>query len=126
MITRSGLAALAALAAVSAALSACASEEPDNQPPQPLWTINETQNLLKIASDDTILWNGEQATPEQLRELLAETVTMDPEPRLRFEPDIEASYELSAQVLRVIKESGVTKFGFVGNEKYRVPEPAEN
>ena len=42
------------------------------------------------------------------------------EPELQFEPEALASYELSARVLQIIKQSGVTKFGFVGNEKYRV------
>ena len=31
-----------------------------------------------------------------------------------------ASYDRSSKVLQIIKTSGVTKFGFVGNEKYRV------
>src|ERR687890_258309 len=39
--------------------------------------------------------------------------------QLQFEPDASASYDLSAKVLNIIKGSGVTKFGFVGNEKYR-------
>ena len=30
-----------------------------------------------------------------------------------------ASYDLAAKTLNIIKGSGVTKFGFVGNEKYR-------
>ncbi len=30
-----------------------------------------------------------------------------------------ASYEIAARVLNDIKASGVTKFGFVGNERYR-------
>ena len=30
-----------------------------------------------------------------------------------------ASYDLSAKTLNTIKASGVTKFGFVGNEQYR-------
>ena len=38
---------------------------------------------------------------------------------LQFEPDALASYERSARVLEIIKASGVTKFGFVGNERYR-------
>ena len=44
---------------------------------------------------------------------------MKPEPELQFEPEPQASYDLSVKVLQVIKGSGVTKFGFVGNEKYR-------
>ena len=42
------------------------------------------------------------------------------EPELQYEPESEASYDLAAKVLNIIKASGVTKFGFVGNEKYRV------
>ena len=30
------------------------------------------------------------------------------------------SYERSAEVLRIVEASRVTRFGFVGNEKYRV------
>lgn len=40
---------------------------------------------------------------------------------ITFEPSPDADYETSACVLKYIKESGATKFGFVGNEKY-VPE----
>ena len=45
---------------------------------------------------------------------------MPVEPELQFQPEAEASYDLAAQVLNIIKGSGVTKFGFVGNEQYRV------
>ena len=34
------------------------------------------------------------------------------------EPAAQASYDLSAHVLRTIKLSGATRFGFVGNERY--------
>ena len=56
---------------------------------------------------------------QMLRTLLAESADMEPEPELQFEPEANASYELAAIVLNAIKASGVTKFGFVGNEKYR-------
>ncbi|MEM1195412.1 MAG: biopolymer transporter ExbD [Pseudomonadota bacterium] len=121
MTARSSLGALALLATASGALSACASGS-DAEAAKPAWTINETTNVLAIASDNTILWNGEAASLEKLKGLLAETRAMDPEPQLRFEPAIEASYELSAGVLKIMKEAGVTKFGFVGNEKYPPPE----
>ena len=51
---------------------------------------------------------------------LQQTLTFAVEPELQFEPEANASYDLSAKVLNIIKGSGVTKFGFVGNEKYRV------
>jgi biopolymer transport protein ExbD len=41
------------------------------------------------------------------------------EPELQFEPEPLASYDITAKVLQIIKQSGVTKFGFVGNERYR-------
>ena len=40
------------------------------------------------------------------------------EPELQFEPEANASYDLSARVLNSSKGSGVTKFGVVGNERY--------
>ena len=41
------------------------------------------------------------------------------EPELQFEPAADASYAASSRTLATIKASGVTKFGFVGNERYR-------
>ncbi|MEO0698346.1 MAG: biopolymer transporter ExbD, partial [Pseudomonadota bacterium] len=51
---------------------------------------------------------------------LSDSIKMAVEPELQFEPDALASYDRSAKVLQIIKQSGVTKFGFVGSEKYRV------
>ena len=51
--------------------------------------------------------------------LLGETTMMETEPQLQFEPDANASYSLAVRTLQTIKASGVTNFGFVGNEKYR-------
>jgi len=51
--------------------------------------------------------------------LLADAKTK-PEPELQFEPDAQAGYDTAAHVLNWIKASGVTKFGFVGNEQYAV------
>ena len=45
---------------------------------------------------------------------------MVPEPELQFQPDPAAAYLHVDRILAVIKDSGVTKFGFVGNEQYGV------
>ena len=76
------------------------------------------ENILAVSGEDTVLWNGQAVTLDELRTLLKRTTEMPVEPQLRFEPEIGASFELSAKVLQVVKESGVTKFGFVGNEKH--------
>ncbi len=81
--------------------------------------VDPVKNKLVLTAQDQILWNGTPVTEGQLVTLLAETTRMSVEPELQFEPEALASYEISARVLQNIKASGVTKFGFVGNEKYR-------
>lgn len=88
---------------------------PNDTPP----LIDPIKNKLVLTQNNVILWNAEPISLGTLVTLLQESLTIDPEPELQFEPEALASYELSANVLRVIKQSGVTKFGFVGNEKYR-------
>ena len=88
----------------------------------PSGTAGETNpvvNKIVVTEGGTILWNGEQVTQEQLVTLLDVSGGLDPEPELQFEPEANASYEVPARTLRTIGASQVTKFGFVGNEKYR-------
>lgn len=92
-------------------------QDNSNTPPP---DIDPVKNKLVLTAQDQILWNAEPISLGQLVTQLQTTTTMNPEPELQFEPEALASYEISAQVLRIIKQSGVTKFGFVGNEKYRV------
>ena len=68
---------------------------------------------------ETHLENGTPINDGELVRNLEATKAITPEPELQFEPDQQASYDLSIRVLNVIKGSGVSKFGFVGNEKYR-------
>jgi biopolymer transport protein ExbD len=49
---------------------------------------------------------------------------MTPEPELQFQPDPAAVYDTVDRALAVVKGSGITKFGFVGNEQYRVFDKA--
>jgi biopolymer transport protein ExbD len=92
---------------------------PQGNPPPTDVVIDPVKNKLILTEQDVILWNGTQVTEGQLVTLMAETTRMTPEPELQFEPERLASYEITARVLNDIKASGVTKFGFVGNEKYR-------
>ena len=81
--------------------------------------IDPIKNKIVITPTNQILWNGTAITEGQLVGNLRETRTIQPEPELQYQPDAQASYDLSIKVLNVIKQSGVTKFGFVGNEQYR-------
>ena len=82
--------------------------------------IEPVKNKLVLTADNQILWNGNAISDGQLVTLLNQSKAIQPEPELQFEPEARASYDLSAKVLNIIKASGVTKFGFVGNEQYRV------
>ena len=86
----------------------------------PTNNVEPVKNKIVLSNNDEILWNGLAINDAQLVANLQQTLTFAVEPELQFEPEPNASYNLSAQVLNIIKQSGVTKFGFVGNEKYRV------
>ena len=92
------------------------SPDPNNPPPD---QIDPIKNKIVLTQTDEILWNGDTLSEAELVRNLNLTREIVPEPELQFEPEALASYELSARVLNVIKASGVTKFGFVGNERYR-------
>src|SRR5690606_30324312 len=73
--------------------------------------IDPVRNKIVLTPNNEILWNGEAITPNQLVGNLQQTLTFSVEPELQFEPEANASYDLSAKVLNIIKMSGVTKFG---------------
>jgi len=76
-------------------------------------------NKIVITPQGEILWNANPVNTNELVFQLQQTLTFPVEPELQFEPEANAQYELTANVLNIIKGSGVTKFGFVGNERYR-------
>lgn len=88
---------------------------PPDTPPPP---VLPDKNKVVLTQDNKILWNGNEITDRQLLDNLKLSLTLPVEPELQFEPEENAAYDLSVKVLNVIKGSQVTKFGFVGNEKY--------
>jgi len=92
---------------------------PGEAPPPLPNKPDPVRNKVVLTAGGTILWNDGAVSQGQLLALLHETARYPIEPELQFEPEADASYDLSAKVLNTIKLSGVTKFGFVGNERYR-------
>lgn len=90
---------------------------PMDQPP-PKNPVDKVKNKVTLDRMGLIMWNDEEISDGELFALLKKTLTFPVEPELQFEPDAEAPYDGAAKVLNVIKQSKVTKFGFVGNEKY--------
>ena len=87
----------------------------DNPNPPP---INPVRNKVVVTAAGGLVWNTTGIDGGELMSLLSATTKMDPEPELQFQPESEAGYEQSSKVLALIKQSKVTKFGFVGNEIY--------
>ena len=80
---------------------------------------NPLKNSLVIRTDGQLLWNGAVTSDGGLAGALAQVRAMSPEPEVQFRPDANAGYERAAQVLGIVKASGITRFGFADNEKYR-------
>ena len=90
-------------------------------PPAASWRQGflSTKNVLYVAPNDAILWNGQQVALSQIQGMLEATQTMDPIPELHLQPDASARYDTVDRVLAITKRANVSKMGFVGNEAYR-------
>ena len=88
---------------------------PSNNPPN---DIHPDKNKVTILANDVVQWNGAPVDQAQLETDLQATMKLNPQPELQFEPDPQAGYQTAAVVLKTIKGTGVTKFGFVHNELY--------
>jgi biopolymer transport protein ExbD len=86
---------------------------PTNVPPP-----KKDKTKVSITPTGEVLWNGNVIDQGGLVYQLQETAKMKPEPELQYQPDGQAPYDTSAKVLQIIKASGVTAFGFVGNEQF--------
>jgi len=81
--------------------------------------LNPIENTVAITASDQLLWNGNPVTRDELGDRVAAASAMEEKPLLRFEPAALASYDTSARTITLIKDSGATRFAFVGNHKYR-------
>ncbi len=99
---------------------------PQGDPPPQDIVIEPIKNKLFVTNDDRLLWNGEQVTSGQLTTLLQQMEQITPKPQLQFEPEPEANYAFTIQIVQMIKANQVTNFGFVGNDRYRTFGSAEN
>lgn len=104
--------------AVPAAVNEVPIDLPAPNTEHPMVTVQPDKNTITISADSAIAWNGTAVSQGELTNLLAQTGRMVPEPELRFQPDAQAPYDTAARVLNLVKASGVSAFGFVGNDSY--------
>ena len=92
---------------------------PVNSPNPPQNPIDPEKNKISIDAAGTVAWNGSPVDEVTLRQYLDASAALNPEPELHFQPAPDALYENVDRTMAVIKRSGVTKLGFIGNEQYR-------
>ena len=92
---------------------------PPANPADQLPKILRDSNKVSVTPQSVITFNNQPVTPVQLTTLLRATMQLRPEPELQFQPDQSAPYDTTAKVLNVIKFTGVSAFGFVGNERFQ-------
>lgn len=78
-------------------------------------------NQINIDFLNTIYWNDQEVTLEQLDGYLRQVGAIQPaesQPELRLRPDQLARYEVVNKVMALAQQAGIRKMGFVGNEAY--------
>ena len=93
---------------------------PTQTPPTDEPIVDPVVNKILIMPNNEILWNGTPVSLEQVGQYLAQTKSMNPEPELQFQPAPTSAYDTVNRVLAAVKRSKITRFGFVGNEQYRI------
>jgi biopolymer transport protein ExbD len=81
--------------------------------------VDAQKNKITIDPAGQTAWNGAPVDDVTLRQYLDASAALNPEPELHFQPAPEARYDVVDRVLAVVKRSGITKLGFIGNEQYR-------
>ncbi len=94
----------------------------DLPPPTNLPTdIKPDFNQINIDFLNTIYWNDQEVSLEQLEIYLRQVGAIQPaesQPELRLRPDQLARYEVVNRVMALAQQAGIRKMGFVGNEAY--------
>jgi biopolymer transport protein ExbD len=97
------------------AIPASTHKLPVELPNGPPGQTTDTPHRLDIAANGALAWDGRAIADAELPALLASIVATGGV--LHFKADEAARYERFAKVLATVKRAGVTRLGFVGNER---------
>lgn len=75
-------------------------------------------HLIDLDAAGTLAWDGTPIDASTLQSRLA-AVRSDPNTEIQIRADAAARYERFDQTLAVIERSGITKLGFIGNERFK-------
>lgn len=74
---------------------------------------------LELDAAGRLIWNGRPVADAALPALLARVAADPAEPELHIAAHSETRYERVDQTLAAVRRAGITKLGFVGNERFR-------
>lgn len=92
---------------------------PIDLPPSGKPTTPPVTHRLTLAADGTTRWDGTAVDEATLRTRLAALKSDPAQPLLQMIVDAETPYVRFDRTLAIVKRQGVTKLGFVGNERWR-------
>ena len=75
-------------------------------------------HMIDLDAAGTLAWDGTPIDATTLQSHLA-AVKSDPNVQIQIRADAAARYERFDQTLAVIERSGITKLGFIGNERFK-------
>jgi biopolymer transport protein ExbD len=75
-------------------------------------------HLIDLDARGALAWDGMPVDDKVLQARLA-AVRPDPNVQVQIRADAAARYERFDQTLAVIERSGITKLGFIGNERFK-------
>jgi biopolymer transport protein ExbD len=88
-------------------------QQPGN-PPQ----IPPVVHMIDLDAKGTVAWDGSPIDTVALKARL-DAVKSDPNVAVQIRADAAARYERFDQTLAVIEGSGITRLGFIGNERFK-------
>jgi biopolymer transport protein ExbD len=68
---------------------------------------------LSIDAAGTVYWNGEVVASADLRQRMAESARLDPQPELHIRADGELAYKQVVSVMSDASRAGLSRIGFV-------------
>ena len=88
------------------------------QGPPPVAPVEPEIHQLALDSANRLSWDGAPISEAALRARLADFRASAPEGVLHFRAEAETRYEDFDRILADVKRAGVTRLGFVGNERF--------
>jgi len=87
-------------------------------PPEVTPAAPPPTHRVDIDAAGRLSWDGSAVSEPQLASLLAAMARDPAEPVLFFAPDAETRYERVDETLALVMRAGVTRLGFVGNDRF--------